>query len=141
MQTRHVSAAIIYRNGRVLAARRAEGKQQAGLWELPGGKVEPGETPEQALRREISEELGCELRLCWLYDTVEHDYPDFHLSMDCFVCSLAPGSEPTADPAVHDELRWLTQDELMDVEWLPADTALASSLGYFWDEAFGVEHL
>lgn len=141
MQTRHVSAAIIYRDGRVLAARRAAGKDQAGLWELPGGKVEPGETPEQALRREIAEELGCEVRLAWLYDTVEHDYPDFHLTMDCYVCSLAPGSEPAADPTVHEELRWLSQDELTDVAWLPADTALAASLGYFWDETFGVEHL
>lgn len=140
METTHVAAAIIYRDGRVLAARRADDAEGGG-WELPGGKLEQGETSKEALRREIREELGCELQLVWLYDTVEHDYPDFHLSMDCFVCSLAPGSEPTADPAVHDELRWLTQDELMDVEWLPADTALASSLGYFWDEAFGVEHL
>ncbi len=136
-----VSAAIIYRDGRVLAARRAASKHQPGLWEFPGGKVEAGETSEQALRREIAEELGCELRLVWLYDTVEYDYPDFHLSMDCYVCTLAPGSEPAADPTVHEELRWLSQDELTDAEWLPADTALVTSLGYFWDEAFGVEHL
>lgn len=136
-----VSAAIIYRDGRVLAARRAAGKQQQGLWEFPGGKVEAGEAPEQALRREIAEELGCELRLAWPYDTVEHDYPDFHLTMDCYVCTLAPGSEPAADPTVHEELRWLSQGELADVEWLHADEALVASLGYFWDEAFGVEHL
>lgn len=136
-----VSAAIIYRDGRVLAARRAASKRQPGLWEFPGGKVEADETSEHALRREIAEELGCELRLVWLYDTVEYDYPDFHLSMDCYVCTLAPGSEPAADPTVHEELRWLSQDELTDAEWLPADTALVTSLGYFWDEAFGVEHL
>ena len=130
-----VSAALINRDGRLLAARRAAG-DQAGLWELPGGKVREGEKPVEALGREIAEELGCELASAWLYDTVEHDYPDFHLTMDCFVSTLAPGAEPTAREEVHSELRWLAREELFDVEWLPADVSLMRSLAYYWDEAF-----
>lgn len=130
-----VSAALINRDGRLLAARRAAG-DQAGLWELPGGKVCEGEKPVEALGREIAEELGCELASAWLYDTVEHDYPDFHLTMDCFVSTLAPGAEPTAREGVHSELRWLGREELFDVEWLPADVSLMRSLAYYWDEAF-----
>ncbi len=131
----HVSAALICRDNRLLAARRADGAQGGG-WELPGGKVEAGETPAEALRREIREELGCEVTSLWPYDTVEHDYPDFHLTMDCFVCRLADGAEPTAHEGVHDELRWLARDELLDVAWLPADVALMRSLSFYWDEAF-----
>ena len=130
-----VAAALVHRDGMLLAARRATGPQE-GLWELPGGKVEPGDQPIEALRREIREELGCELGAAWLYDTVEHDYPDFHLTMDCFVCTLASGAEPAASEGVHSELRWLAREELLDVEWLPADVALARSLTYYWDEAF-----
>ena len=130
-----VAAALIHRDGRLLAARRATGPQE-GLWELPGGKVEADERSVEALRREIREELGCELGAAWLYDTVEHDYPDFHLTMDCFVCTLVPGAEPAASEGVHSELRWLGREELLDVEWLPADVALARSLTYYWDEAF-----
>ena len=137
MQTRHVAAAIIYRDGKVLAGRRADA---SGGWEFPGGKVEPGETGEQALRREVAEELGCRLQLGWPYDTVEHDYPDFHLFMDCFVCTLAPGEEPLRHEGVHDELRWLGRGELLDVGWLPADEGLVASLGLFWDNAFQDEH-
>ena len=136
----HVSAAIIHRDGKVLAARRATGPQE-GLWELPGGKVEQGERPLDALRREIREELGCELGAAWLYDTVEHDYPDFHLSMDCFICGLPAGSEPSAKQSVHQELRWLGRDELLDVKWLPADLSLVRGLVYYWDEALGDQML
>ena len=96
----HVAAALIYREGRLLAARRADGGQD-GRWELPGGKIEEGEKPVEALRREVREELGCELGTAWLYDTVEHDYPDFHLAMDCFVCQLPAGAEPSPHQAVH----------------------------------------
>lgn len=130
----HVSAALICRDNRLLAARRADGAP--GGWELPGGKVEAEETPAEALRREIREELGCEVTSLWPYDTVEHDYPDFHLTMECFVCRLADGAEPTAHEGVHDELRWLARDELLDVAWLPADVALMRSLSFYWDEAF-----
>lgn len=135
-----VGAGIIHRGGKVLAARRAGGPQE-GLWELPGGKVEPGEGSADALRREIREELGCKLGVSWLYDTVEHDYPDFHLTMDCYVCALAPGAEPTPAEGVHSELRWLGRDELLDVEWLPADRALMAGLTYYWDEVFSDQML
>lgn len=131
----HVSAALICRDGRLLAARRAAGEQE-GLWELPGGKVRVGERADEALRREVAEELGVEVGAAWLYDTVEYDYPEFHLTMDCFVCRLADGSEPVAHEGVHSELRWLGRDELFDVEWLPADATLMRSLSYYWDEAF-----
>lgn len=131
----HVAAALIYREGRLLAARRADGGQD-GKWELPGGKIEEDEKPVEALRREVREELGCELGPAWLYDTVEHDYPDFHLAMDCFVCQLPAGAEPSPHQDVHSELRWLSRDELFDVEWLPADVTLMRSLSYYWDEAF-----
>lgn len=140
METTHVAAAIIYRDGRVLAARRADDAEGGG-WELPGGKLEQGETSKEALRREIREELGCELQLVWLYDTVEHDYPDFHLTMDCYVCTLAPGAEPHRHEGVHAELRWLSRDELLDVDWLPADVALARGLSAFWDQLFEDELL
>lgn len=140
MSTVHVSAAIIHRDDHVLAARRASGAF-AGLWELPGGKVEPGESAEAALRREVAEELGCELRLCWPYDTVEHDYPDFRLSMECFVCELADGCEPTCAAGVHDELRWLSREELLDVSWLEADAQLARGLATWWDAAFDAERM
>lgn len=136
----HVSAAIIHRDGRVLAARRA-GQAHEGMWELPGGKVEPGEDALGALRREVAEELGCQLASAWLYDTVEYDYPDFHLTMDCYVCALPSGAEPAPRAGVHSELRWLGRDELLDVEWLPADLALMRGLTYYWDEALGDQML
>ena len=136
----HVSAAIIHRDGKILAARRASGPQE-GLWELPGGKVEPGEGSLIALRREISEELGCELGPAWLYDTVEHDYPDFHLPMDCYVCTLPAEAEPACREGVHLELRWLAREEALDVEWLPADKELMARLTYFWDETFSDQML
>ncbi len=131
----HVAAALIYREGRLLAAKRADGGKD-GKWGLPGGKIEEGEKPVEALRREVREELGCELGAAWLYDTVAHDYPDFHLAMDCFVCQLPAGAEPSPHQDVHSELRWLSRDELFDVEWLPADVTLMRSLSYYWDEAF-----
>ena len=131
----HVAAALIYREGRLLAAKRADGGKD-GKWELPGGKIKEGEKPVEALRREVREELGCELGTAWLYDTVEHDYPDFHLAMDCFVCQLPAAAEPSPHQDVHSELRWLSRDELFDVEWLPADVTLMRSLSYYWDEAF-----
>lgn len=138
---KHISAAIIYRDETVLACRRAF-DDESGLhhrWELPGGKVEPGESAEEALRREIAEELGCRLQLVWEYDTVEFDYPEFHLTMDVFVCTLAPGAEP--ELRVHDRFRWLSKAELLDVEWLPADVKLMEGLGLYWDIAFEAQHL
>jgi len=138
METRHVVAAIIRGRDGILAAMRANG-EQSGFWEFPGGKVERGETPEEALRREISEELGAKLQLMWYLDTVEYDCPDFHLSMDCFVCTLAEGSVPHA--LEHAALRWLSPKDLLDVRWLPADDGLVRSIGTMWDQLFQAEHL
>lgn len=140
MRCVHVAAAAIIGEQGLLACRRADVAGEAG-WEFPGGNVEEGETSEQAVRREVREELGCELQLAWPYDTVEHDCPDFHLSMDCFACTLAPGQEPHAAPGIHSELRWVGRDALMGVAWLPADQKLAQSLGMNWDAAFGAEFL
>ena len=131
--TVRVSAGIIRREGRILAARRAAGPQE-GLWELPGGKIDDGESPLEALRRELREELGCELGVAWPYDTVEYDYPEFHLSMECLVCNLAEGADPAPAEGVHSELRWLSREELLDVEWLPADRALVEGLAYYWNQ-------
>lgn len=135
-----VAAGIIHRDGRILAAHRSDGALPGG-WELPGGKIEPGESAVEALKREVEEELGCPVRAAWPYDTVEYDYPDFHLSMDCLVCTLEDGSEPVVADASHDELRWLARGELLNVEWLPADVALAGSLTYYWDEALSDQML
>ena len=139
MQNVSVVAAIIENDDKeILAARRADIDADEA-WEFPGGKVEAGETAEDALRREIYEELGCKLQMILPFDTVEHDYPDFHLSMDVFVCTLAPGAAPEARE--HAELRWINKDQLTDVDWLPADREASLKLGMFWDMFFEEEHL
>lgn len=130
-----VSAALIENDGRLLAARRAGGPME-GCWELPGGKVEEGETAVEALKREIKEELGCDLASAWPYETVEYDYPDFHLSMECFVCSLPKGAEPCSNEGVHSELAWVSRERLLDFDWLPADQTLMQTLAYYWEEVF-----
>lgn len=140
LPTVRVAAGIIRRDGRVLAARRAAG-EQAGGWELPGGKVEEGEKSEEALRREVAEELGCALGAAWPYDTVSYDYPTFHLEMDVFATTLEPGAEPAAHEGVHTELRWLAREELLDVAWLPADEDLARTLAFYWDEVLADQQL
>lgn len=139
METIHVAAAIIENNNKeILAAKRSD-VSEGPAWEFPGGKIEEGEIPETALRREIDEELGCKLQLVLPFDTVEHDYPDFHLSMDVFVVTLAPGNTP--ETREHSELRWVNKDQLTEVEWLPADHEVALKLGMFWDMYFAEEHL
>ena len=122
MKTVKVVAAIIKavnENGEtiIFATQRGYGDFKGG-WEFPGGKIESGETPQEALKREIIEELDTEVSVGELMDTVEYDYPQFHLSMDCFWCQIVRGNLVLKE---HEAARWLTKDELNNVEWLPAD--------------------
>jgi len=119
-----VVAAIIRDGGKIFATQRAHG-DFAGGWEFPGGKIEPGETPEEALVREIHEELDTEISVGSLLETVEYDYPTFHLSMRCYWCSVVSGELELKE---HAAARWLSKEELFDVEWLPADTALIKKI-------------
>ena len=134
----HVAAAIIQREGGVFAAHRTASQCGPG-WEFPGGRVEEDETSEQAVRREIAEELGARLSTTWPLDTVSYDYPTFELEMDCFGCELAEGESLTLSE--HDEGRWVGRDELLGLEWLPADRKVARILGMFWDQIFAAQHL
>lgn len=120
MKTINVVAAVIMRDGKVFATQRGYGDFKDG-WEFPGGKVEAGESPEDALRREIREELETEIGVGHLIDTVEYDYPAFHLSMRCYACSIVSGNLHLVE---HEAARWLTADELHCVNWLPADYQL-----------------
>lgn len=138
MEKLHVAAAIIYRSDTIYAAHRSTSAAGAG-WEFPGGKLRPQESADHAVQRELREECDCKLATHWLLDTVEYDYPSFHLSMDCFVCTLAAGSSITN--LEHDADRWLSQAELLDVDWLPADRKLVRQIGMFWDSIFCTSHL
>ena len=129
MKTVKVVAAIIKavnENGEtiIFAAQRGYGDFKGG-WEFPGGKIESGETPQEALKREIIEELDTEVSVGELMDTVEYDYPQFHLSMDCFWCQIVRGNLVLKE---HEAARWLTKDELNNVEWLPADITLIEKI-------------
>lgn len=121
MKTIKVVAAIIYssmdKKDRILATARGYGDFK-GMWEFPGGKIEVGETPQQALVREIKEELDVEIAVGELLHTIEYDYPNFHLSMDCFWSEIKAGTLVAKEAQ---EIRWLSAHELNDVPWLPAD--------------------
>jgi 8-oxo-dGTP diphosphatase len=104
----------------IFATQRGYGDFKGG-WEFPGGKIEDGETTQKALKREIMEELDTEISVGELIDTIEYDYPDFHLSMDCFWCEIVKGDLVLKE---HEDARWLTKEQLGDVKWLPADITL-----------------
>ena len=124
MKTVYVAAAIIQKDGRVLATQRGYG-EQAGGWEFPGGKLEAGETSLDACRREIREELGVELCDEELLCKVEHDYPAFHLDMDCYLCRIAHGEIFLHE---HSNMAWVGADDIDRLDWLPADRGLVPLL-------------
>ena len=127
MKTVRVVAAVICSEDKIFATARGYGEFK-GQWEFPGGKIEPGETPQEALVREIQEELDVKIEVGDLIDTIEYDYPSFHLSMDCFWCNITEG-EITLKEA--ENARWLCKDELYSVGWLPADMVLIEKLELF----------
>lgn len=120
MKKIEVVAAIIIRDGKVFATQRGYGEWK-DWWEFPGGKIEAGECPQEALVREIREELEAEIKVGELIETVEWDYPAFHLTMHCFVCSLVSKSMHLNE---HEASAWLTRETLHSVKWLPADEGL-----------------
>ena len=124
MKTIEVVAAIIKKDGAVLATQRGYG-DFAGGWEFPGGKVEPGETPEQAIVREIEEELGAAIAVDRFVVTVEHDYETFHLTMHCFLAHVAKGRLELLE---HSAARWLSLDHIDEVNWLPADVEVVEAI-------------
>lgn len=124
MKTIQVVAAVIQADRRVFATQRGYGPQKNG-WEFPGGKIEPGETPRQALIREIREELDTEIAVGDKLLQVEYDYPDFHLSMGCYLCAVRSGHLTLKE---HESAKWLSMDELDTVAWLPPDREVAEKL-------------
>ena len=120
MKTIEVVAAIIVRNGQVFATQRGYGDWK-DWWEFPGGKMESGESPQEALVREIREELDAEIEVGRLLKTVEWDYPAFHLTMHCFLCTLKSESMHLNE---HEAAAWLSSDTIRSVRWLPADEGL-----------------
>lgn len=124
MKTIRVVAAVIRDKDKTFATQRGYGELKGG-WEFPGGKIEEGETPQEALKREILEELDIKIEVGKLIDTIEYDYPNFHLSMDCFWCKIKEGDFVLKE---HVAARWLDKDTLDSVEWLPADIILIDQL-------------
>lgn len=129
MKTVRVEAAVIKaidENGEpiIFATQRGYGEFKGG-WEFPGGKIEEGETPQEALKREILEELDTEISVGELIETIEYDYPTFHLSMDCFWCEIVKGNLVLKE---HEAAKWLKREELGSVDWLPADVTLIEQI-------------
>ena len=124
MKTVKVAAAVILKDGAVFATQRGYGPWK-DWWEFPGGKIEAGECPQEALVREIREELDTEVEVGELLETVEWDYPDFHLTMHCFICSLLSESMRLNE---HEAAVWLTRETLDTVRWLPADEGVVSRI-------------
>ncbi len=108
----------------ILSTQRGYGEFKDS-WEFPGGKIKNGETPQEALKREIMEELDTQIKVGTLIDTIEYDYSDFHLSMDCFWCEIVRGNLVLKE---HENAKWLTKEQLQDVEWLPADIKLIENI-------------
>lgn len=124
MKTIEVVAAVIRDNDKIFATQRGYGEFKDG-WEFPGGKMEAGETPKQALVREINEELDTDIEVGELIDTVEYDYPQFHLTMHCFFCTVKSGNLVLKE---HEAARWLEKNQLDSVSWLPADLSLIEKI-------------
>ena len=124
MKMVRVVAAVIRDGDRIFATARGYGEYK-GWWEFPGGKIEAGETPEEALVREIHEELDTEIRVGELIDTIEYDYPTFHLSMDCFWAEVVTGRLVLKEAT---DARWLTRETLESVQWLPADQTIIDAI-------------
>ena len=128
MKTIRVVAALIFHGGKLFATQRGYGDWR-DYWEFPGGKIEPGETPEEALVREIREELDTSITVISHICDVEYDYPEFHLSMQCFRCEITSGEPKLLE---HEAARWLGREELGTVNWLPADRNILPDIERNW---------
>lgn len=131
IKTIEVVAAIIIKDNQVFATQRGYGQWQ-GWWEFPGGKIEPGETPEAALTREIREELNAEITVGDLLQTIEWDYPAFHLTMHCYLCTLNSDQLHLNE---HSASAWLTLETLRSVNWLPADLGILDEIENILDDS------
>ena len=127
MRQIEVVASIIQRDGAYFATQRGYGEFE-GMWEFPGGKIEPGESPEAALQREIQEELGIDITINRFLCTTDYDYPSFHLTMHCYLCEIKSGEIELRE---HKSARWLTAETLDSVEWLPADKEIVAPLRHY----------
>ena len=124
MRQIEVVAAIIVKDHKVFATQRGYGEWK-DFWEFPGGKIDAGETPEEALRREIKEELDTEIAVGELFTTIDYDYPTFHITMHCYLCTIENGSLTLLE---HEAAKWLSLEQLYSVTWLPADLLVIAEL-------------